>query len=511
MANLPHVRGRQWSGKKLKLRKWQREPLENIFGVLNEDGTRKYRMVYWEIPKKNSKSTIAAGVSLYLLFADGEMGAEVYSAASDREQASIVFNIARDMVNRTPQLKRRARVLDSRKTIRLEADAGSLYRAVEREAASQHGYNVHGLIFDEFHTQRTSDLFNTLHEGTAARVQPLTFIITTAGYDRESICWKYHEYALDVIKGTIEDPTFYPIVYSAVDPDEDPQEVNWQDERRWYKANPALGDFLPIEQMRDSARRAAEIPSEQNEFMRLRENIWTQQWQKAIPLAKWDACKPGPGEDALKGRRCYGGLDLGAVNDLTAWAMVFPDDDDPELVDVVLRCWCPEARLYAKDNVYRKSYQAWVKQGWLVATPGEATDYGFVRRQIIEDSTKFDLFDAAVDRQFQAHQLSMELIDEGIDMVGMGQGFLSMASPTREFEERVTKQKIRHGKNPLLRWSVDSYTVKFDDAGNMKPTKKDSAGKIDPVVALLMAIERAMVNTNEGAPQEARVLPALMR
>jgi len=481
---LQHTKGK-WAGVPFNLRKWQKKIIREVFGWKNPDGTRRYRTVYIEIPRKNGKSELAAAVALYLLFSDREQGAEIYGAARDRDQASIVFNVAADMVRRSPRLRRRSKIIDSSKRI-IVPKTGNLYRAIPADAAGSHGFNAHGIIFDELHVQPNRDLYDALTTSTGAREQPLTFVITTAGYDRESLCWQVHEYAQRLLSGTIEDPTFYAVIYAA------PEEADWQSRKVWRACNPALGDFLRTEHLVGEARKAREAPAFQNVFRRLYLNQWTQQQSRWIDVDLWDANAGIVQEDALRGRTCYGGLDLAAVNDLTAWVMVFPHDEDPEEIDVLARFWCPEARLRDTANRYRDAYQVWVRQGWLKTTPGEATDYAFVKAQILKDAQTFRLIDLNVDRLFQAHQLSSELTEEGLKVAGFGIGFLSMAAPMQDFMRRLLGRKVHHGGNPVLRWMADNVAVKQDPAGNLKPDKASSQGKIDGIVALVMALDRAM-------------------
>jgi phage terminase large subunit-like protein len=482
---LQHTKGK-WAGVSFNLRRWQEKIIREVFGWKNPEGTRKHRTVYIEIPRKNGKSELAAAVALYLLFADREQGAEIYGAARDRDQASIVFNVAADMVRRSPRLRRRAKIIDSSKRI-IVPKTGNLYRAIPADAAGSHGFNAHGIIFDELHVQPNRDLYDALTTSTGAREQPLTFIITTAGYDRESLCWQIHEYAQRVLAGTIEDPTFYAVIYAA------PEGADWQSRKVWRACNPALGDFLRVQHLVDEARKAREMPAFQNNFRRLHLNQWTQQESRWIDLDLWDA-NAGPlvDEEKLRGRACYGGLDLGSVSDLTAWVMVFPREDDSEEIDVLARFWCPDARLHDTANPYRESYRVWKRQGWLQTTPGEATDYAFVREQIVKDASTFQLVDMNVDRLFQAHQLCSELMEEDLKVAGFGMGFVSMAAPMQEFMRRLLGRKVHHGGNPVLRWMANNVAVKQDPAGNLKPDKASSQGKIDGIVALVMALDRAM-------------------
>lgn len=500
---LKHTKGR-WRGVPFVLRPFQLNVILQVFGKVDEEGYRIIRTVYLEYARKAGKSELAAAIALKLLFADNEPSAEIYGAAYDRDQASLVFNVAAEMVRLSPALRKRARIIDSQKRI-IVPKTSSFYRAIPADAAGSHGFNASGIIFDEVHTQKNSDLWDVLTTSGGTRAQPLTFAITTAGFDRQSLAYQLHDYGLKVQKGIINDPTWFADIRNT------PENVDWRDERYWYYANPGLGTredikagraFRDIEELRAKAREAMEVPAKQNAFRQFYLNQWVQQSTRAIDMALWDQnAQDDQGnvmsvdESALVGRTCYGGLDLSSVSDLTAWVMVFPRDDDPEELDVLARFWCPEARLHDTQNRYRDQYQAWAKQGYLTATPGDAIDYGFIKAQILEDAKKFRLVDMNVDRLFQGYQLSMELQEEGITVLGMGMGFVSMAGPMKEFMARLLKRKLRHGGNPVMRFCADNLAVKQDAAGNMKPDKASSQGKIDGIVALLMALDRAMRHT----------------
>lgn len=481
--HLTHTKG-QWAGQAFNLRPWQEKIIRDIFGWQRADGTRQYRTVYIELPRKNGKSEVAAAIAMKLLFADQEAGAEVYGAAGSRDQAGIVFAVAAQMVRNDKVLSRRTKVIDSTKRI---VNAPSFYRAIPAEADLQQGFNAHGVVFDELHVQPNRDLWDALAMSMGARAQPMMIAITTAGYDRESICYELHDYADRVRRGIVKDDSFYPVIYAA------PEEADWLSEKVWRAANPALGDFLALDFVQGEARKAREMPAYQNSFRRFFLNQWTQQSARWIDMKLWDE-QAGPvlTEDALAGRACYGGLDLAAVSDMTAWVMVFPRNDDPERLDVLARFWCPESKLRDSSNRYRDQYRVWRDQGWLAITPGNATDYAFVKAQILQDAQRFRLIDMNVDRLFQAHQLAMELAEEGLAVVGMGQGFYSMAAPMNELERRLLARKIHHGGNSVLRWMADNVAVKTDPAGNLKPDKASSQGKIDGIIGLLMGLDRAM-------------------
>ena len=487
---LRHSKG-EWAGQPFVLQRWQRdEIIRPLFGwKRSSDGTRRYRTAYIEIPRKNGKSTLCAGIALLLLFADGEPGAEIYSAAADREQAAIVFDEAKAMITASPQLTMRCEVYKRSIVVLSERAA---YKVLSADAFTKHGLNAHGVVFDELHAQPNRELWDVLKTSAGARRQPLMVAITTAGYDRESVCWEQHEYARQVLEGAIDDPTYFAYIAAAA-PEDD-----WQDPATWAKANPGLGVTVKADYLESEARAAALIPAYQNTFRRLHLNQWTQQSTRAIDMELWNASAgPTLPEAALYGRACYGGLDLSSVADLAALVLIFPRDDDPETVDVVCRFWCPEERLTDKSNRYAAQYQAWARDGYLQATAGNAIDYEFVRAQVLQDAERFRLIRLGVDRLFQGYQLSMQLSEEGLTVEGVGQGFTGMGPPYSEFERRLLAGKIRHGGHPVLRFMADNLAVKQDPAGNRKPDKAAAQSRIDGIVALLMALDGQMRSASE--------------
>jgi phage terminase large subunit-like protein len=260
----------------------------------------------------------------------------------------------------------------------------------------------------------------------------------------------------------------------------------------WAKANPNLGISVKVDDLHRKCEQAQKMPAQQNAFRRLHLDQWTQQSDRWIDLTLWDANNRGVDAEELVGRECYGGLDLSSVSDLTAWVMAFPTVEDPEQVDVLARFWCPQSRLEDGTNKYQAQYLAWAREGWLEVTPGNAVDYGFIKQAVLEDAERYALRNVNVDRLFQGYQVSMELQDEGMEVFGMGQGFISMAAPMREFERRLLSKKINHGGNPILRWMADNVAVRQDPAGNLKVDKATSQAKVDGIVALVMALDRCM-------------------
>jgi len=483
---LKHTKG-EWAGQQFILMDWQRDIIRKLFGTVNPDGTRQYRTCYIELPRKNGKTTLSAAIALFLLFADGEVGGEIYSAANDRGQASLVFNEAASMVRQDPYLIKQCKIIDSQKRIAHYA-MNSFYCAISAEAYSKFGYNAHGIIYDELHASPDRELWDVLTTSTGARKQPLTVVITTAGYDRNSICWEQHDYACKVRDGIIDDPTFLPVIYAA------PENADWTDEEVWHKCNPALDVFRSLDEMRTLCNKAKETPALEMTFRRLYLNQWTTSAERWMPMDKWDACAGVVNEEGLKGRLCYAGLDLAATTDLTALSLVFPDENS---LDVVMRFWIPDDTAREKERRDRVPYLTWAQQGFIKLTEGNVIDYGYIKQELLELREIFNIQEIAFDR-WGATKLVQELQDEGFTVVPFGQGYASMSPPTKELMTLVLSQKIRHGGHPILRWNADNMVVAQDPAGNLKPDKAKATQKIDGVVALIMAIDRASRHQQEG-------------
>lgn len=492
---LTHTKG-EWAGQPFNLRPWQEAIVRKLFGTIGPDGRRQYRTCYVEIPRKNGKSELAAALALYMLLGDGEMGAEVYSAAADRDQASLVFNVAEQMTRNDPVLSARLKPIPSQKRL-VDYRTGSFYRAISAEAYSKHGFNASAVIYDELHAAPNRDLWDVLRTSQGSRAQPLTFAITTAGYDRNSICWEIHTYAERVLAGEVDDPTFLPVIFSAATEDD------WLDEAVWHRVNPALGDFRSIQEMRTSAAQAVAVPAQENVFRRLYLCQWTEQSVRWLPMDKWDAIEGAVDPEALRGRVCYGGLDLSTTTDLTAFALVFPAADGT--YDVLLWLWCPAEGIKRRADRDRAPYPFWAQQGLLTATEGDVVDYQSVRRKIIELAEVYDIREIAYDR-WNSHAVVTELTDDGATMVPFGQGFFSMNAPSKELEKLVVGGLIRHGNNPALRWMASNVAVRIDEAANIKPDKKRSGERIDGIVALIMALGRAIVAPDPTSVYEGRGL-----
>ncbi|RRK33474.1 terminase large subunit [Schaedlerella arabinosiphila] len=483
---LKHTKGR-WRGQAFDLLPWQETIIRDVFGTVKEDGFRQYNTAYVEIPKKNGKSELAAGVALYMTCGDNEWGAEVYGCASDRQQASIVFDVAVDMVEQCPALKKRIKPVMSVKRL-VYKPTNSFYQVLSAEVYTKHGLNVHAVIFDELHSQPNRELFDVMTKGSGdARTQPLFFLITTAGTDRHSVCFEQHQKAEDILCGRKADPTFYPVIYGASD------DADWTSEEVWYRANPSLGHTIDIGKVRNACLSARDNPAEENIFRQLRLNQWVKQSTRWMQMEKWDACAFPVDEGELLGRECYGGLDLSSSIDITAFVLVFPPRDDTERYVFLPFFWIPEENMVRRVRRDHVPYDVWEKQGFLETTEGDVIHYGFIESFIEDLGKRFHIKEIAFDR-WGAVQMVQNLEGLGFTVVPFGQGFKDMSPPTKRLMELVLERNVAHGGHPVLRWMMDNIFVRTDPAGNIKPDKEKSTEKIDGAVAAVMALDRAVRN-----------------
>jgi phage terminase large subunit-like protein len=480
-----HHKG-EWAGRYLLLNVWQKDHIiKPLFGWKRaSDGTRRYRIAYVEIPRKNGKSTKGAGVGLYLTAGDLEPGAEVYSSATKKDQAKIVHDTAKAMVKASPELRQYLKVL--RNNIYCQV-LGSKFEPVGADSDTLDGLNPHGNIVDELHAHRDRHVLDVLITGTGARRQPLTFIITTAGvYDPESIGWEIHDLAIKVLEGAIEDDTFFAFIAAADEGDD------WRKPETWYKANPNLGVSLKEDYIRAECERAKSSPSYLNTFLRYHLNIWTQQRTRWISLEAWNACDATPITlEEFRGRDVYLGLDLSTKLDLTALALEATRPDG--LVDYFWRFYVPEELVLERTQKrLLPDYGAWVRDGYVTSTPGSVIDYEFIRSDILGISKVANIREIAFD-PWNAQQLATQLAGDGFQMVEMRQGFRTLSEPSKAFEALVVSRRVRHGGNPVMRWMISNVTVRQDANGNIAPDKSSAAGKIDGVVSAIMARGRSIV------------------
>ena len=485
---LRHTKG-EFHGQPFRLLPWQEKIIRDVFGTVRDDdlSMRQYTTAYIEIPKKNGKSELGAAIALNMLINDDEWKAEVYSCASDRQQAAIVFDVAVDMVRQSPALMKRVKIIPSTRRM-IYQPTGSIYQVLSSEVATKHGLNVSACIFDELHTQPTRALYDVMTQGSGdARKQPLWFLLTTAGTDRNSICWEVHQKALDILEGRKIDPRFYPVLFGL------PDEADWTSEENWYRANPSLDHTITIDKVRDAFRKAQETPADENQFRQLRLNQWVKQSVRWMPMDKWDECGGVVDPYALEGRACYAGLDLSSTSDLTALVLAFPPTSEDEPYRVLPFFWLPEETLSLRVRRDHVPYDQWAKRGFIQTTEGNVVHYGFIERFICELGERYDIREIAHDR-WNATMMVQTLEDDGFTMVPFGQGFKDMSPPTKELMRLVLEHRLCHGGHPVLRWNMDNAFVRTDPAGNLKLDKEKSTEKVDGAVALVMALDRAMKN-----------------
>ena len=501
---LRHSKG-EWAGHSFELQPWQQFILWSIFGWKRQDGARRFRTAHVEIARKNGKSTLAAGIGLYLFFADNEPGAEVYCAATKRDQARIVFSEAIRMRDASPSLAKR--IAKFRDNMNVPGTA-SKFEPLGADRDTMDGLNIHAALVDELHAHKTADVWDVLNTATAARRQPLMFAITTAGFNRQSVCWRQHEYCEKVLEGIQHDDTLFAYI-AALDPKDD-----WENEATWIKANPNLGVSVKADDLRRKAKRAKADPSALNSFLRLHLNQWTQTDTRWMPLDKWNACSGFPGADPkrireqlepeLAGRRCFAGLDLSSKVDLTALVLLFPPiEADPRWI-VLPTLWMPEDNVQKRVKQDRVPYDVWIREGFIDQTEGNVIDYDRIKAHIVRARDRFQIEELAFD-PWNATQLATQLQAEGLTMVEFRQGFGSLSGPTKELMALVLGQKLAHLGNPVLRWMASNIVVKSDEAGNLKPNKEKSAEKIDGIVALIMALGRALAApADEGSVYDSQ-------
>ncbi|MEI4340995.1 terminase TerL endonuclease subunit [Streptococcus suis] len=495
--NLSHTKGK-WAGKRFDLLPWQEQIVRDLFGIVKEDGNRQFLTAYIEIPKKNGKSELAAAIALYLLYADNEASAEVYGAACDRNQASIVFDVAKQMVQMSRPLEKRSKIMGATKRIVNYSNAG-FYQVLSAETGTKHGLNVSGLVFDEIHAQPNRHLYDVLTKGSGdAREQPLFFIITTAGTDRNSICYELHTKALDILNGRKKDTSFYPVVYGLSDEDD------WNDEANWRRANPSLGHTIGIDRVREAYQQALDNPAEENVFKQLRLNMWTSSSIAWIPEHVYAKGNDPIQYENLKGRSCYAGLDLSSTSDITALVLVFPPRFEEENYIVLPYFWLPEDTLELRCRRDHVLYDIWERQGYIKTTEGNVVHYGFIEKFIEELSEIYHIKEIAYDR-WNATQMVQNLEGMGLTLVPFGQGYKDMSPPSKELYKLMMEGKIQHGGHPVLKWMGQNVVMRQDPAGNIKPDKEKSVEKIDGIVALIMGLDRCIRHQiDEGSVYDER-------
>lgn len=496
IEKLKHTKG-EWAGQRFRLEPWQQFVLWNIFGWKNADGTRRFRYAYIEIARKNGKTALSAGVGLYMLFADGESRPEVYSAATVKDQAKICFSDAVEIVKAT-DLKNY--LTPYRNSIVYELKGGMM-KPLSSDYGTHDGLNPSCGIIDEFHAHKDSGMFDVIKSAFGARRQPLMFIITTAGFDKSGVCYAYRENVIKVLRGVNEDDSLFGIIYTLDDKSE------WDDPKMWIKANPNLGVSLSADYLADQVKDAKNRPEAVRNVMTKNVDLWVDAERTWILDDVWQKCIGTTATVDLKGCACWGGLDLSNVSDITAYVLLFHENDRFQLLPYF---WIPEEKMLEKIRKENINYDKWVATGYVTVTPGNVIDYDFVKAHILRIVADYDLRTSAYDR-WNSSQTIIDLQNEGMECNPFGQGYGSMSAPTKEFEKLVLTGKIEHFGNPVLRWMLASTLVKTDPAGNIKPDKEKSTQKIDGIVASIMALGEWMTAqaNDESNPYENRGLLTL--
>jgi phage terminase large subunit-like protein len=478
-SNLRHHQGR-WAGVPFKLQDWQRFIVREVLGWFKPDGTRRFMICYVEVPRKNGKTETAAGMALYFLLPDAEDGAQIFSVATKKDQARICFDAAVQMVKRSPDLTDHLQLLRNNIS---NSELNSKFEPLGSDADTLDGLNPHAVVVDELHAHRDRKVWDVMITAMGAREEPTLFAITTAGiYDPESIGWTIHQDGVNVLERAIEDIHLFSFI-AAMDDDDD-----WREPETWQRANPNFGISVKPGYLENLAARAKRTPSFVNTFLRLNLNRWTQQAVRWLSMEDWNACvEPRPLAE-LRGLPCYGGLDLSSKLDLSCLTLIWVDGED---VDVHLWAWCPEDTIMKRSEHDRVPYDAWVRDGWLNATPGNVVDYDWIEAEIERLNVEFKLVELAYD-PWNATQTAIHLEAAGVKTVEVRQGVASLSEPSKELEKLVVAGRLRHGGNPVLRWMANNVAIREDASGNIRPDKDRSSERIDGIVSTIMALSRGI-------------------
>lgn len=478
IQKLKHTKGR-WAGLPLLLEPWQMFIVFNIFGWKKANGTRRFRYVYVEVARKNGKTALAAGIALYMLYAEKEPRAEVYSVATVKDQAKLCFQDAVEIVKHTA-LAQRIKVF--RDSILYE-QMGAYFKPLSSDDGIHDGYSPYGAIVDEYHAHKDNGMMDVMRSGMGARSQPLMFIITTAGFNKNYPCYAYRKNAKNIIAGVVEDDSLFAMIFE-IDEDDD-----WKDPRCWCKANPNLGVSVDVEflegEVKDAQNRADAVRNVKTKHL----NMWVDAEDTWVVDEKWMESSVTEDDSMLEGMDCWGGLDLSNVSDITAFVLLFKDTEGRLYVKPYF--WIPEEKYNEKIRKENVFYAEWVSQGYVRLTPGDVTDYDFIQADIYKLAQQYNIKSIAYDR-WNSSQTVINMQNEGLNMSPFGQGYGSMSTPTKEWEKMVLLKNLEHFKNPVLRWMMASVALMKDPAGNIKPDKRKSSQKIDGVVAGIMALGEMM-------------------
>ena len=486
---LRHVEG-EWAGKPFELADWQEHDIVRpLFGWVHKDTKkRRFRDAFISVARKNGKSSLIAAIGAYCFLADDEYGAQVYATATKEEQARIVWDMARKMLEMSPEL--RSYIKSFKRTFVCD-QLGARFMPLGRDSKTMDGFSVHCGIIDEYHAHKTSEMYDVIDDARGARRQPLLLTITTAGFNVASPCKKEWDMALKIVDGTLVNETYLVFIATVDDP------ANWHDEQEWYRANPNLGVSIYTEGFKKDYEKAASSSQKQNSFLTKRLNVWTEQNTRWITMDAYRKCKKPIDLESLKGKRCFGGLDLGITQDISALCLAFMDKEvgeDGKLppVTILMRYWIAEDGLYERYRTDGVNYPQWANEGYITTTQGNTTRYDIIRRDINALREEYELVELAIDRA-HAHELMVQLADDGLNIVKHAQTMTAMNYPCRTFEELVLQQRLTVGDDPVFEWMVSNTAVATDANENIKIVKDKSGDRVDGVVAAVMAIGRLLI------------------
>lgn len=490
IAHLKHSRG-DFAGQQFVLQPWQSEYFDKLLNTKNPDGLRQYRRSLLALPRKSGKTQMAAALALYMGFFD-DIGAEVIVAAGDRSQASLLHTAAKHLLESCPAFSKRAKVYRNSIVI---PETNSTIICISSEAGTKHGYNPSCVLIDEYHVFKDRELVDVLETGMGARSQPLVVYITTAGTDMLGPCYKEWQRAEKIRDGVIEDKTFLPCIYAA------PKDADPFDIQTAIDCNPNFGVTTKPEYFEQMIARARESMADEIVYRTLHLNQFVQSENKFFRSGQWEANsgEPLPGGE----RPCFCGLDLSSNQDTTAFTAVWPglDEDGGHdgTYDVHSMVFIPEDIADRKEKQDRVPYREWARQGFVILTEGDITDYDKVRDYVLEFCEANSVQGVAVDR-WNANHIISQLTAEGVVCKPYGQGYASMSSPSKFLHQLVASSRLRHGGNPCLAWQASNVTAKSDEAENIKFVKpnRHSTGRIDAVIALVMALGLASAENIGG-------------
>lgn len=478
-----HSKG-EWAGQPLELEEWQKFCVGNIFGwKRKDDGLRKYQYFYIQVARKNGKSTLMAFIGLYVLVCDGEAGAEIYSAATKKDQAKIIFDEAKNMVNASPELRKLLTVYKN--NISFDTML-SKFEPLASDSNSLDGLNVHLGLIDELHAHKNSSVYDVIDSAKGAREQPLIGAGTTAGNNPQCFCKSRYDFYKNILNETVENEDIF-IYIAELDTDDD-----WTDESVWIKANPNLNVSVNLRDMRNMCETAKSLVSAQNEFKCKKLNMWVSSAISWANMQSWKECPQPFPKESLLGKRCYVGGDLAMRNDLASITQEFPLEDG--YYAVLSHSFMPEDRIYENSRRDNVDYQAWIDAGYITPTPGSVVDFDYIEEYIKRQAELYDIVEVCFD-PWNATQLMSHLIDDGFRVVETRMGYRTLSEPTKDLEGAILNHKIIHFNDPLLTWAVGNVVVQSDENANVRPVKTKSGNKIDPAMAFIISHTRAYVDS----------------